>query len=140
MEPMPQEIRSAFGKDAWSLALEALCNSPVLAESRAEIEAKYGFDIETSERIYFLSIGEFKKFKADVIASVKRSLHSINNDIYDKICRELHYCENRDMPLARLVSYLIAILDVVYSSGAVALAVLIVKSEYLDKVCNCPKS
>ena len=139
MEPMQEEVISALQKDEWDLAVEVLATIEAFSEARYRLENKYQSDVRDLQRLALLPAFEFKKFQRDAIRAVERRLHSINHDLYQRICVELDYCDRRDMPQARLISYLIGILDIAFGSGAIALAVLIAKREYLDKVCNCPR-
>jgi hypothetical protein len=139
MEPIQEEVIAAIQKDDWALALEVLSSSNRFVEQRHYIESKYESDVRDIQRLLLLPEFQFKKFKKDAIHAVESGLHDINHQLYKRLCVDFNYCDRRDMPLARLLSYLIGVLDVVHGSGAIALAVLIAKREYLDKVCNCPK-
>jgi hypothetical protein len=139
MEPMQEEVIAALQKDDWALALEVLTTVEAFGEPRYRLEQKYEMDIGDVQRLALLPAFEFKRFKRDAVRAVEKRLHAINHDLYQKLCIDLKYCERRDMPQARLISYLIGILDIIFGAGAIALAVLIAKREYMDKVCNCPR-
>jgi len=139
MEPMQEEVISALKKDDWVLALQVMTTVDAFAEQRYRFERDYDTDLRDLGHIALLPAFKFKRLKRDAVRSVEKGLHKINDELYQKLCRDFNYCERRDMPLSRLISYLIGVLDVIYGEGAIALAVLIAKREYLDKVCNCPK-
>lgn len=139
MEPMQEEVIVALQKDDWALAVEVLSSSDHFSEQRDQLQRKYETYVDDIQKLALLPALEFKTFKRDAIRAVERDLHDINHELYKRLCVDFNYCDRRDMPLARLISYLIGILDVIYGQGAIALAVLITKREYLNKVCNCKK-
>jgi hypothetical protein len=60
-----------------------------------------------------------------------------NDRLYQKVCVEWDYCARKDSGIALIIEALVSVLDIVITKGYFALAVLLLKRGYFDKLCRC---
>ena len=123
----------------WELGRQVLIESSALAEERQEIEDRFDVSIEKLELILDLPDASIKQIKKEILLKVEAKIRDYNSELYEKICVELDYCNNKDAWKWRAAEYTAAVLDIIFGGGGVALGVLLLKREYFDKLCKCKK-
>ena len=123
----------------WDLARQVLVEASALAEERQDIEDRFGVSMRSLESILDLPEVSLKQIKRDILIKVEAKVREYNSDLYQRICVELDYCNNKDSWKWRAAEYTAAVLDIAFGGGGVALGVLLLKREYFDKLCKCKK-
>jgi hypothetical protein len=123
----------------WELGRQVLIESSTLAEERREVEDRFEVRLESLESILDLPDASLKQLKEEILVKVEAKVREYNSDLYQKICVELDYCNNKDSWKWRAAEYTAAVLDIAFGGGGVALGVLLLKREYFDKLCKCKK-
>ncbi len=77
------------------------------------------------------------QFKREIFSRIERIVRQYNHHLYQAICVNLNWCQNRNHPTVEHAEYIAAALDIFGTNGAAALTVLLIKRKFLDKLCNC---
>ncbi|RBI65398.1 hypothetical protein DQ400_18115 [Vreelandella sulfidaeris] len=122
----------------WELARQVILGSDKMYELYgAKIEADFEVELGNLESIIELPDAKLKKLKDLLIANVITFVKGYDRDLKRKVCEEWDYCSKRNSSKAEKVEYLILALDIVATSGLLALVTLLLKREYFDKLCKC---
>ena len=106
---------------------------------RQELEDQFQVDLNSLETIFDLPDASLKKIKEILISKVLLLVQSRRQDLRRLICFELDYCNYKKSRKAEIAAYLVSALDIVVTGGAASLLALLIKQEYFDKLCQCPK-
>lgn len=123
----------------WELGRQVLVDASVFADDAQRLEAEFDVSLRHLEMIFDLPDADRMRLKREILARFEARLRDYNDDLYQKICVELGYCANKEAWKWRAAEYLAGALDILFGGGGIALAVLLLKREYLDKLCKCPK-
>lgn len=77
------------------------------------------------------------QFKREIFSRIERIVRRSNHHLYQSICINLDWCQNRNHPTIEYAEYIAAALDIFGTNGAAALTVLLIKRKFLDRLCNC---
>jgi hypothetical protein len=132
-----QTLESLLTTENWELARQAINEAPQFAGEKQRIEEEFGISLDYLGSIIDLPEDSFNRFQQQLFTTVKRYFTSAHDELYQKICIEFNYCEMKRKWGWRVAEYLIGIVDIFGGSGGGALAVLVLKTEVLDKLCGC---
>ncbi len=132
-------IERLWVTEDWELARQVLLEAEELRNSRNEIEDEFGIDLEDLESVIDLPDASLRKLKERILTRVDEQVRGYNDALYQKVCVEWDYCNRKNTGKAELAEYLAALLDIVVTGGALALAALLLKRGYFDRLCQCSK-
>lgn len=121
----------------WELARVALIELPQLEDSCALIEESFGVSLRDLEAILDLPPVSFEALRKRLIDAALAFLHARRDELRQKICVDLDYCELKKTSRWRIAGYIAAVVDITYTKGALSLAILALKQEVFDKLCGC---
>lgn len=126
--------------EEWELARQILVGAPEFEEFREEIEYKFDIDLEILEDIVDLPDAGLRELQERILASVESFTNRFKNTLYDKVCVEWEYCKQKNSRKSVIAEYIASAIDIAMAGGALTLAIVLMKREYLDKLCHCPES
>lgn len=132
-------VEQLFVTEDWELARQVIVEAPEFSDIRGEIENEHRIALGDLESIIDLPEASFRRLKEAILERVESRVREYNDAIHQKVCVEWDYCNKRESRKVEIAEYIAAVLDIVVTGGAVALAALLLKREYLDKLCRCPK-
>lgn len=126
----------------WELARQYVVDEARSGDESAirfkeEIEVEFQVDLADRFAVADLPVPTFKRLTERLLEFARRSADSFRDELHQKICVEMKYCENKDKGLWKYSTYAAAIADIFGTSGAASLAVLLTKEEFLKKLCGC---
>lgn len=123
--------------EKFELGLMVVEQEEIFADVRIELIAKFGDKIFDLSWVYSQPPTFVTQLKTNLSKKIGEKLKSILKKLKQSICIDHDWCNLRDSPLMVRVEILAMILDAIGTSGAAALSVLIIKNEFLDKLCEC---
>lgn len=132
-------IENLLVMEDWELARQVIVEADELEDVRIELEDEFQVDLNSLETIIDLPDASLKDLKKILLSKVRSLVQNRSQDLRRRICVELDYCNNKNSRKAEIAAYLVSALDIVVTGGAAALLALLIKQEYFDKLCQCPK-
>lgn len=130
-------IEELLATDSWELARQAIVESPVFAPERGRIEEEFGISLGDVSFVIDLPLDTFKKLQKRLLDVVQDYFATVRDELYQRVCVEFGYCEQKKTRGWRIMEYLVGIFDILVTSGGATLAMLALKTEVLDKLCGC---
>lgn len=132
-------IEELIVTEDWELARQIIQEAPEFEESRREIEARFGIAIGDLDSIIHLPEDSYRRLGKLLLETIEARLELIRDELHRKICEEFDYCRQKKKLGWRVMEYISGVLDIFFTKGGLTLAVLVIKNEFLDKLCRCKK-
>jgi len=130
-------IEEMVATENWNLAREVISTSEDFSNERDLIENEFEVSMDNLGSIIDLPHDRFENLKKRLLEIIKKRFISLEAELYQQICIELDYCNAKKEKGWRITEYIAAVFDILLTGGATALAILAIKTEYLDKLCGC---
>jgi len=130
-------IDELLATDNWELARQTIAESPVFAAERDRIEDEFGISLGDVSSAIDLPVDTFKKLQKRLLDVVQDYFATVRDELYQRVCLEFGYCEQKKTRGWRIMEYLVGFFDVLVTNGGATLAMLALKTEVLDKLCGC---
>ena len=130
-------IEELLATDKWELARQTIVESPVFAPERDRIENEFGISLSDVSSVIDLPLDSFKKLQKRLLDVVQDYFATVRDQLYQRVCVEFDYCEQKKTRGWRIMEYLVGVFDVLVTNGGATLAMLALKTEVFDKLCGC---
>ena len=133
------EVESFIVLEDWELARRAVAELPELAAERERLETMFSVNLDDLQDVLSLDPKLLENFKRRVTVTALGGAAATRDWLTQEICVRLDYCSKREELGWRIVEYILGLIDVLHTQGFISLLVLMIKQEYLDRLCKCPK-
>lgn len=132
-----ETVEQLWVTEDWELARQTLVEAPELEGARIEIERDFQIDLNNLDFIDDFPNAKLKRLKERLLIAVESFVSGFKDSLIRQVCIHWDYCNQKNSRKSEIAQYLTAALDIVITQGALTLAVLLMKREYFDKLCNC---
>ena len=135
-------IEHLVALENWELARQFLVeqaedgNEEAIA-FKTQLEEEFNIDLSDLSAIGSLPVPAIMGLSKKLIDHAMDAVRNIESQLRQKICVEMNYCNKKNQGVWRYAEYAAAVADIFGGSGAVSLAVLLAKNQFLDKLCGC---
>ncbi len=129
-----------LAQEDWELARQVLIYSPEFAADRVELENEFGIDFSDLGAVVDLPTNKRDDFLRRMQRLIEAKMEQYRDDLYEKVCVEMDYCNQRNSSKWKFAEYGIAVFDVIFGQGALALLAILMKKEMLDRLCRCSEA
>ena len=132
-----ETVEQLWVTEDWELARQTLVEAPELEGARIEIERDFQIDLNNLDFIDDFPNAKLKRLKERLLIAVESFVSGFKDSLIRQVCIHWDYCNQKNSRKSEIAQYLTAALYIVITQGALTRAVLLMKREYFDKLCNC---